>query len=161
MELQVYGSTYALLQFSQMVYVSVHFVFIRMSGLPLQREFIPSKMPFSRHRRFRRPLVPFFAFLVVALEVFEALAALEILRRMQRWKDFLAGPQSRRDGAAPLFFCFCSLRPARLESFGGRCIAMGSNAGTKPMNTAISLVGHEVVVMRPQYEKCSRSVAMC
>ncbi|CAK9114863.1 1 [Durusdinium trenchii] len=108
-----------------------------------------------------RPLVPFFAFLVVALEVFEALAALEILRRMQRWKDFLAGPQSRRDGAAPLFFCFCSLRPARLESFGGRCIAMGSNAGTKPMNTAISLVGHEVVVMRPQYEKCSRSVAMC
>ncbi|CAK9059956.1 unnamed protein product [Durusdinium trenchii] len=38
-----------------------------------------------------RPLVPFFAFLVVALEVFEALAALEILRRMQRWKDFLAG----------------------------------------------------------------------
>jgi len=39
--------------------------------------------------------VPVLAFLVVALEVTEALLALQLLRRMGRWKDFIAG---RRGG---------------------------------------------------------------
>lgn len=38
-----------------------------------------------------RKLVPVLAFLVVALEVTEALLALQLLRRMGRWKDFIAG----------------------------------------------------------------------
>ena len=35
--------------------------------------------------------MPVLAFLVVALEVTEALLALQLLRRMGRWKDFIAG----------------------------------------------------------------------
>jgi len=39
----------------------------------------------------RRCLVPLLAFLVVALELVEALLSLEILRRTGRGKDFVAG----------------------------------------------------------------------
>ena len=46
--------------------------------------------------------MPVLAFLVVALEVTEALLALQLLRRMGRWKDFIAGRRGTTPDGMPV-----------------------------------------------------------